>query len=171
MTGADATHECAHIVGAGIACVMADIPLADVKLHILEGPQVAFEIDGSKARMDWVYGIAAASAIATESEPTMRRALTDLKIQSAKCLSENDKAAITRGGNTYNELTLGVLATYFHGVPSAAASKFIQLAEIDNIDGIKLSDLLDKKKLTAAIKEAKANRYALDLRKEFKRAK
>jgi len=168
VTLSDAQHELLHVVGAAIAATMADIPLDQVKLHVLDGPQVAFELDGSKSRLDWLHGVAAVAPIALEPESKMRKTLVDRKIKNAACLSDNDRAAIQRGNPSNDEMVTTVLAAHLHGVSAKAAEAFMKLAEIDH-DPIRLSDLLDEKRVRSAIKAAKANQYALDLNKRFER--
>jgi len=168
VTLSDAQHELLHVVGSAIAATMADIPLDQVKLHILDGPEVAFELDGSKARLDWLHGVAAVAPIALEPESTMRKTLVDRNIKNATCLSHNDRAAIQRGNPSNDEMVTTVLAAHLHGVTPKSAAAFMKLAEID-ADPIKLSDMLDEKRIRSAIKAAKANQYALDMGKRFER--
>ena len=168
MKIADEEHELAHVVGAAIAATMADIPLDQVKLHILAGPEVAFELDGSKARLDWLHGVAAVAPIALEPEHLMRKTLVDRKIKNAASLSDNDRAAIKRGNPGADEMVIAVLATHLHGVTAKAAAAFMKLAAIDH-DPIPLSDMIDQDRIRSAIKTAKANVYNLDMGKYFER--
>ena len=171
MTLSDAEHELSHCLASAIAATLGDIPLADVKLHALEGPGVCFEVaDASKAKIDWLHALAAVGPLGIEPEPKMRKALTDMRISNAACLSENDRAAIARGNASHKELTTVVMSTFFHGVSAKAAAAYMQLAKLD-ADPVPLDALFDEKRLRSALKTAEKNEYALALRKAFDREK